>query len=144
MPLALDQKVGTIVWSPLAQGRLTGKVRRNQPAPENSRVRVTSETSQSGDSETLYRTVDAMDQIAAETGKTLSQIALNWLLQRPTVSSVIFGARNEEQLRENLGAIGWNLTAEQISKLDSASAVTPIYPYWHQRNFSERNPFPTL
>jgi aryl-alcohol dehydrogenase-like predicted oxidoreductase len=144
MPLAIDQKVGTIVWSPLAQGRLTGKVRRNQPAPENSRVRVTSETSQSADNEAVYRIVDVLDELAAETGKTLSQIALNWLLQRPTVSSLIFGARNKAQLRENLGAVGWNLTVEQVARLDAASAVTPIYPYWHQRGFKERNPFPTL
>jgi aryl-alcohol dehydrogenase-like predicted oxidoreductase len=143
MPLAVDQKVGTIVWSPLAQGRLTGKVRRNQPAPQDSRVRFSSETKQSGDDETLYRTVDVMDEIAAETGKTFSQIALNWLLQRPTVCSLIFGARNEEQLRDNIGAVGWNLTAEQVARLDAASAVTPSYPYWHQRNFAERNPFPT-
>jgi aryl-alcohol dehydrogenase-like predicted oxidoreductase len=143
MPLAIDQKVGTIVWSPLAQGRLTGKVRRNQPAPENSRVSVTSETSQSGDNEIVYRIVDVMDEIAAETGKTLPQIALNWLLQRPTVASIIFGARNEAQLRENLGAVDWHLTVEQVAKLDAASAVTPIYPYWHQRAFTERNPFPT-
>jgi aryl-alcohol dehydrogenase-like predicted oxidoreductase len=143
MPLAIDQKVGLIVWSPLAQGRLTGKVRRGQPAPQDSRVRVPSETSQSGDIETLYRIVDVLDAIAAETGKTLSQIALNWLLQRPTVSSIIFGARNEAQLRENLGAADWQLTSEQVSQLDAASAVTPIYPYWHQRGFKERNPFPT-
>jgi aryl-alcohol dehydrogenase-like predicted oxidoreductase len=144
MPLAIDQKVGTIVWSPLAQGRLTGKVRRNQPAPENSRVRVTSETSQSADDEAVYRIVDVLDELAAETGKTLSQIALNWLLQRPTVSSIVFGARNEAQLRENFGAVGWNLAVDQVAKLDAASAVTPIYPYWHQRAFTERNPFPTL
>jgi len=143
MALAIDQKVGRIVWSRLAQGRRTGKVRRNQPAPQDSRVRVTSETSQSGDSETLYRIVDAMDEIAAETGKTLSQIALNWLLQRPTISSIIFGARTEAQLRENLGAADWQLTAGQVGKLDAASAVTPTYPYWHQRGFKERNPFPT-
>jgi aryl-alcohol dehydrogenase-like predicted oxidoreductase len=143
MPLAIDQKVGTIVWSPLAQGRLTGKVRRNQPAPENSRVRVTSETSQSADDEAVYRIVDVLDELAAETGKTLSQIALNWLLQRPTVSSIVFGARNEAQLRENVGAVGWNLTLDQVARLDAASAVTPIYPYWHQRAFTERNPFPT-
>jgi aryl-alcohol dehydrogenase-like predicted oxidoreductase len=143
MPLAIDQKVGTIVWSPLAQGRLTGKVRRDQPTPQNSRLRVISETAQSGDEETLYRTVDVLGALAIETGKTISQIALNWLLQRPTVSSLIFGARNEAQLRENLGAVGWNLTAEQVARLDAASAVTPIYPYWHQRGFAERNPFPT-
>ena len=143
MPLAIDQKVGTIVWSPLAQGRLTGKVRRNQPAPHDSRVSVTSEVSQSADNEAVYRIVDVLDEIAAATGKTLSQIALNWLLQRPTVSSIIFGARNEAQLRENLGAAGWQLTVEQVDRLDAASAVTPIYPYWHQRGFKERNPFPT-
>jgi aryl-alcohol dehydrogenase-like predicted oxidoreductase len=144
MPLGIDQKVGTVVWSPLAQGRLTGKVRRNQPAPQDSRTRNPSETSQSGDSETLYRIVDAMDEIAAETGKSLSQIALNWLLQRPTVCSIIFGARNEEQLRDNLAAVDWKLTGEQVKKLDAASAVTPTYPYWHQLNFKERNPFPTM
>lgn len=144
MPLAIDQRVATVVWSPLAQGRLTGKVRRGQAAPDNSRTKVPSETNQSGDQETLYRTVDVMDEIAQETGKTLSQIALNWLLGRPTVASLIFGARNEEQFRENLGAIGWNLTAEQIARLDAASATTPSYPYWHQLNFKERNRFPTL
>jgi aryl-alcohol dehydrogenase-like predicted oxidoreductase len=143
MPLAIDQRVGALVWSPLAQGRLTGKVRRNQPVPQDSRVRVTSETSQSGNDETLYRIVDTMDSIAAETGKTISQVALNWLLQRPTVTSLVIGARNEAQLRENLGAFDWKLTAEQVEALDAASAVTPNYPYWHQRNFSERNPFPT-
>lgn len=141
MPLGLDQKVGAIIWSPLAGGRLTGKVRRNQAPPADSRVSVMRETAQSGNDETLYRTVDVMDEIAAETGKTLSQIALNWLLQRPTVTSVIFGARNEEQLRANLGAVGWNLSAEQVARLDTASAIPPIYPYWHQRGF-ERNPRP--
>lgn len=144
MPLAIDQRVGTLVWSPLAQGRLTGKVRRDQDAPQNSRTRNPSEVMQSCSEETLYRTVEAMDGIAAETGKTHSQIALNWLLQRPTISSIIFGARNEEQLRDNLGAVGWNLTPEQVAKLDAASAVQPIYPYWHQMGFKERNPFPTL
>ena len=144
MPLAIDQRVGTVVWSPLAQGRLTGKTRRGQTAPDNSRARASLEIDQSGDQEALYRTVDMMDEIAQETGKTYSQIALNWLLARPTVASLIFGARNEEQFRENLGAIGWNLSAEQIARLDAASATTPIYPYWHQMNFKERNPFPTL
>ena len=144
MPLAIDQKVGTVVWSPLAQSRLTGKVRRNQPRPQDSRVRVPSETSQSLDDETLYRIIDAMDEIAAETGKTLPQIAINWLLQRPTVSTVVFGATSEKQLRENFESVGWNLSSEQMAKLDAASAVTPIYPYWHQMNFKERNPFPTM
>jgi aryl-alcohol dehydrogenase-like predicted oxidoreductase len=92
--------------------------------------------------EHLYRVVDALDDVAKETGKTVPQVALNWLLQRPTVSTVIFGARNEQQLRQNLDAVGWNLSAEQIRKLDRASDVTPIYPYWHQRQFVERNPLP--
>ena len=144
MPLAIDQKVGTVVWSPLAQGRLTGKLRRGQAVPQNSRVRNPSETRQSGDEEAVYRIVDTMDEIAAETGKSLPQIALNWLLQRPTVASIVFGARNEEQLRDNLAAVEWKLTPEQVQRLDTASAVTPIYPYWHQVNFKERNPFPTL
>ena len=92
--------------------------------------------------EFLYGVVDALDAVATETGKTVPQIALNWLLQRPTVSSVVVGARNEQQLRDNLGADGWNLNANQVARLDKASAVTPVYPYWHQRNFPERNPPP--
>ena len=143
MPLAIDQKVGTVVWSPLAQGRLTGKVRRNQAAPQDSRTRHPSETRQSGNEETLFHIVETMDEIAAETGRSHSQIALNWLLQRPTVASIIFGARTEEQLRDNLATVDWKLSEEQMKRLDEASAVTPIYPYWHQMNFKERNPFPT-
>ena len=140
MPLALDQKVGTIVWSPLASGVLSGKIRRNQPAPEGSRVQqIGSEGSRLPD-EKVYEIVDVLDAIAEETGKSVPQIALNWLLQRPTVASVIVGARNEEQLVHNLGAVGWNLTAEQVEKLDRASEIPPIYPYWHQRPFAERNP----
>lgn len=92
--------------------------------------------------EYLFGVTDALEAIAAETGKTMPQIAINWLLQRPTVSTVIIGARNEEQLRQNLGAVGWSLTAEQLSRLDAASKTTPAYPYWHQRGFVERNPPP--
>jgi len=145
MPLGLDQKVGAVVWSPLGWGRLTGKLRRDQPMPE--RTRLQNATTAAGGpqvpEEYLYRVVDALDEMAKETGKTVPQIALNWLLQRPTVANVIIGARNEEQLRQNLGAIGWNLTPEQMAKLDAASATPSIYPYWHQRHFAERNPFPT-
>jgi len=92
--------------------------------------------------EYLYKVVDALDAVAAETGKSVPQVALNWLLQRPSISTVIFGARNEEQLRQNLGAVGWNLSVEQVAKLDAASEMTPVYPYWHQRQFLERNPPP--
>ncbi len=140
MPLALDQKIGTIVWSPLASGVLSGKIRRNQPAPEGSRMQqIGSEGSRISD-EKVYEIVDTLDALAEETGKSVSQIALNWLLQRPTVASVIVGARNEEQLKNNLGAVGWNLTAEQVTRLDKASEIPTIYPYWHQRPFAERNP----
>ena len=142
MPLAIDQKVGTVVWSPLGWGRLTGKIRRGHPLPETSRLHETSAAGPPIDDEYLYSVVDAIDEVANETGKTVPQIAINWLLQRPTVSNVIIGARNEEQLRENLGAVGWNLTAEQVAKLDAASDRTPIYPYWHQRQNPQLNPIP--
>ena len=142
MPLAVDQGVGALVWSPLGWGRLTGKIRRGQPLPENSRLHKTADMGPQMSDELLYRVVDALDEVAKETGKTVPQIALNWLLQRPTVSTVVIGARNEEQLKQNLGAVGWNLTTEQVAKLDAASEVTPAYPYWHQKGFGERNPFP--
>jgi aryl-alcohol dehydrogenase-like predicted oxidoreductase len=144
MPLGVDQRVSTVVWSPLGWGRLTGKIRRGHPLPETSRLhgQKSNEAGPQVDNEYLYRVVDALDAVAAETGKTVAQIALNWLLQRPTVSSVIIGARNEEQLRQNLGAVGWKLTPTQIAQLDAASAVQLPYPYWHQRGFTERNPPP--
>jgi aryl-alcohol dehydrogenase-like predicted oxidoreductase len=144
MPLALDQKVGAVVWSPLGWGRLTGKIRRGKPLPETSRLRsqLVNDAGPQISEEYLYQVVDALDEVAAETGKTVPQIALNWLLQRPTVATVIIGARTEEQLRQNLGAVGWNLTTEHVAKLDAASATPLAYPYWHQRGFSQRNPPP--
>lgn len=142
MPLGLDQGVGAVVWSPLGWGRLTGKLRRGAALPEVSRLHETADSGPPVSDELLFRVVDALDEIAAETGKTVPQIAINWLLQRPTVSTVVIGARNEEQLRQNLGAVGWNLTPEQVARLDAASAVTLPYPYWHQRGFPERNPAP--
>ena len=142
MPLGLDQGVGAVVWSPLGWGRLTGKIRRGQPLPETSRLHDSAEFGPPVEDERLFKVIDALDVVAAEIGKSIPQIALNWLLQRPTVSTVVIGARNEEQLRQNLGAIGWSLTQEQIRTLDDASATTPPYPYWHQRGFAERNPSP--
>ena len=144
MPLALDQRVGTLVWSPLGWARLTGKIRRGQPRPEVSRLRskVALDMGPPVPDEHLYRVVDVLDEIAAETGKTVPQIAINWVLHRPTVSSVILGARNEEQLRANLGALGWRLSPEQAARLEAASAVPRPYPYFHQAGFPERNPFP--
>jgi aryl-alcohol dehydrogenase-like predicted oxidoreductase len=144
MPLALDQKVGAVVWSPLGWGRLTGKIRRGAPLPEISRLQSTVAAAGGPpvEPEHLYRVVDALDAVAAETGKSAPQVAINWLLQRPSVATVIIGARNETQLRDNLGAVGWTLTAEQTARLDAASTVTLPYPYWHQRGFKERNPPP--
>jgi aryl-alcohol dehydrogenase-like predicted oxidoreductase len=142
MPLGLDQQVAAIVWSPLGWGRLTGKLRRGSPLPKVSRLHETADDGPPVADEYLYRVVDALDEVAKETGKTIPQIALNWLLQRPTVANVIVGARDEEQLRQNLGAVGWNLTPEQVAKLDAASDVMPAYPYWHQRQFQDRNPLP--
>ena len=144
MPLAQDQKVGAVVWSPLGWGRLTGKLRRGQPRPETSRLNnpATASGGPQVPEEYLYKVVDALDIVAQETGKTVPQVALNWLLQRPTVANVIIGARTEEQLRQNLGAIGWNLTPAQVATLDAASNVPWPYPYFHQRQFNERNPFP--
>jgi aryl-alcohol dehydrogenase-like predicted oxidoreductase len=145
MPLAVDQGVGAVVWSPLGWGRLTGKIRRGAAKPEVSRLnqKIAMEIGPQVSDDYLFYVIDAIDEIAIETGKSVPQIALNWLLQRPSVANVIVGARNEQQLRQNLGAVGWNLTPEQVAKLDAASATTPVYPYWHQRGFVERNPFPT-
>jgi aryl-alcohol dehydrogenase-like predicted oxidoreductase len=142
MPLALDQGVGALVWSPLGWGRLTGKIRRGKPLPKQSRLHETAANGPQMPDEYLFKVVDALDAVAKDTGKTVPQVALNWLVQRPSISTVIMGARNEEQLGQNLGAVGWNLSTEQIARLDAASHVTPIYPYWHQQQFAERNPPP--
>jgi aryl-alcohol dehydrogenase-like predicted oxidoreductase len=144
MPLAADQGVGALVWSPLGWGRLTGRIRRETGIPKDSRLnsKVANDAGPQVPEEYLYTVVDAIDEIAKETGKTVPQIALNWLLRRPTVSTLIVGARNEEQLKQNLGAIGWELTKEQVARLDKASELPKTYPYWHQVQFNERNPFP--
>lgn len=144
MPLGLAERVGVAVWSPLGWGRLTGKIRRGQPMPESSRLQnqQARDVGPQVDEEYLFRVVDALDEIARETGKTVPQVAINWLLRRPTVSTVIIGARNEEQLKQNLGAVGWQLTPEQVARLDAASDRPKAYPYWHQAMFQERNPSP--
>lgn len=135
MPLGMDQKVGALVWSPLAAGLLTGKYRRNQPLPEEGRVTQGGSPVPSSviSNELLYNVIDVLEEISRETGKTIAQVSLNWLLQRPTVSSLVVGARTEEQLKENLAATGWDLTVEQVRRLDGVSEPQPVYPYWHQR-----------
>ena len=143
MPLGLDQKVGALVWSPLGWGRLTGRIRRGQPIPEGSRLHDTAQWGPPVDEERLYRLVAALDAVAAETGRSVPQVAIAWLLARPTVSSVIVGARNEAQLRDNLGAVGWTLEPGQIARLDAASDVMPAYPYYPyrtQEGFARLNP----
>jgi aryl-alcohol dehydrogenase-like predicted oxidoreductase len=143
MPLGREEGVGALVWSPLGWGRLTGKLKRGQPLPAGSRLHQTADFGPPVDDARLFNVTDALDAIAAETGKTVPQIAINWLLQRPTVSSVIVGARNEAQLKDNLGAIGWSLTREQMKRLDAASATTPAYPYfpyYRQEAFARLNP----
>lgn len=145
MPLAADQGVGATVWSPLGWGRLTGRIRRGAPLPAGSRLHDTASFGPPVADEDVYRVVDVLDEIAAETGRTVPQIALNWLLRRPTVASVIVGARTEEQLRDNLGAVGWALTADQVRRLDAASTRTapyPYFPYQRQEGFARLNPSP--
>jgi aryl-alcohol dehydrogenase-like predicted oxidoreductase len=139
MPLGLDQGVGAVVWSPLGWGKLTGKIRRGQPPQPGTRAHTIPETGPHYDEERLFRIVDALDEVGKETDKTVPQVALNWLLQRRTVANIILGARDEAQLLQNLGAVGWNLTAAQVAKLDAASDVPAAYPVWHQRGFPMLN-----
>jgi aryl-alcohol dehydrogenase-like predicted oxidoreductase len=145
MPLGLDQGLGAVVWSPLGWGRLTGKIRRGLPLPAGSRLHETAAFGPLVDDEQLFDVVDALDLVAREVGKTVPQIAIAWLLTRPTISSVLIGARNEEQLRQNLGATGWTLLPEHIELLDAASATTapyPYFPYQRQAGFARLNPSP--
>ncbi|NTS40647.1 aldo/keto reductase [Flavisolibacter sp. BT320] len=140
MPLAVDQKIGTMVWSPLGWGRLTGKLRRGQTVPEGTRLKNIPGTGPEVPDEYLYTVVDALEEVSKEVGKTVPQVALNWLLQRPTVANIIIGARTEEQLKQNLAVTGWNLSPQQVALLDRASAQRPVYPYWHQRQNTTLNP----
>jgi aryl-alcohol dehydrogenase-like predicted oxidoreductase len=146
MSLGIHEKIGSIIWSPLASGKLTGKYRRNQPLPANARIALGNNPvlNTAVDDERLYTIMDVIDELCKETGKTPSQISLNWLLQRPTVANIIIGARNEEQLKENLGAVGWNLTLDQVKRLDKVSEILPAYPYWHQRQYPMLNAAPKL
>ena len=146
MPLGIAENIGAIVWSPLASGKLSGKYRRDQPVPQDARVAQGGSpvVNTAEDERRLYDIVDVLDEIAAETGKTPAQISLNWLLQRPTVANIIIGARNEEQLKQNLDAVGWNLSLQQVKRLDAVSEILPTYPYWHQRQFPMLNAAPKL
>ncbi|MEO8935495.1 MAG: aldo/keto reductase [Burkholderiaceae bacterium] len=143
MPLALDQGIGTMVWSPLGWGRLTGKIRRGRPSKEG-RIAAGGEVGGPPvDDEQLYRVVDVLDEIAQARDKTIAQVALNWVLGRPSVVNVVIGARDERQLLQNLGSVGWTLSADEVARLDAVSYEVPVYPYWHQKGFDQRNPKPT-
>jgi len=142
MPLCLDQGVGIMVWSPLGWGRLTGRVKRGKPLPEGRIKFGRGEGAPPVSDELLYGVTDALEDISRETGKTVAQIALNWLLQRPGVANLVIGARNEGQLRQNLGAVGWSLDPAHMAKLEDVSRKTPAYPYWHQMDFDDINPKP--
>ena len=145
MPLAVDQGVGAVVWSPLGWGRLTGRIGRGRPLPPGSRLHATADYGPPVADDLLFRVTDCLDALAEETGRTVPQIAINWLLRRPTVSSVLIGARNEAQLRQNLGAVGWSLTEDQVARLDAASAKAapyPYFPYERQEGFARVNPHP--
>lgn len=139
MPLGLDQNVGTMVWSPLAGAKLSGKVGRHKAPPADSRSAT--DASWEVPQERLFAITDVLETIAQELGHSIPRIALAWLLTRPTVSTIVIGARNVVQLQDNLAATEVRLTAEHIARLDQASAVRPAYPYWHQRRTSlVRNP----
>jgi aryl-alcohol dehydrogenase-like predicted oxidoreductase len=142
MPLGLAEGVSAVVWSPLGWGRLTGRIRRGTGLPSGSRLHTTAADGPPVPEELLFKVVDALDAVAKETGRSVPQVALNWLLQRPGVATLIIGARDEAQLRDNLGAVGWKLTPAQVASLDAASAVTLPYPYWHQRQRPELVPAP--
>ena len=143
MPLALDQRLGTVVWAPLAGGLLSGRIARNKPAPADSRIAREGAYGPAYPEDQLYRIVDELQAIAGETGRSVNQVALNWVLHRPSVATIIIGARTEAQLRDNLGAAEFQLSADQVKRLDAVSERPPIYPYWHQREeFLDRNPPP--
>lgn len=142
MPLGADQKVGAVIWSPLSAGRLSGKYTRKNPKPKDGRVAQGGGEGPEYPQEQFFDLIDLLEQIAGETDKSVAQVSLNWLLQKPTVASIIIGARNEEQLKQNLEAVGWNLSAEHIRKLDKASERPAAYPYWHQRKNLKLNPVP--
>jgi aryl-alcohol dehydrogenase-like predicted oxidoreductase len=140
IPLALDQRVGLMVWSPLHAGLLTGKFRRDTPRPAVARLNEL-DVPGTVDFDRLYRIVDVLDLIARARGVSIPQVAINWVLHKPGVDTVVLGARNEQQLKDILGASEWRLSPEESARLDDVSALPEPYPQWHQHKFGlERNP----
>ena len=132
LPAAQDQGLGTLVWSPLAGGLLSGKYRRNQAAPEGTRHLADWGEPPVRNENALYDVVDVLVDIAETRGVSAAQIALAWLIARPQVTSVIVGARNDTQLQDNLKAADITLTTEETEKLNAVSQLPLLYPYWHQ------------
>jgi len=142
VPAGLDHRAGIMAWSPLQFGLLSGKFRRGQAKPVESRLNSL-DAPGAVDEERLYRIVDALAEIGGQRGVSISQVALNWVMRKPGVDTVIIGARNEQQLRDNLAAANWSLTNAEVERLDEVSALPLPYPYWHQQKFAgDRNPPP--
>lgn len=133
LPLGVDQGLGTLVWSPLAGGLLSGKYRRGQDAPAGSRHLTEWNEPPIYDEDKLYDTIEMLVEIAAGHGVSAAQVALAWLLRRPTVASIVIGARTDEQLADNLKAVDLQLTDDEVARLEQVSRPNLIYPYWHQR-----------
>jgi len=132
LPLCQEEGIGVIAWSPLAGGWLTGKYHRGAPPPPDSRVGRADrwdDLPEQRENELTWRTIDVLREIAQERGKTPAQVALNWVLRKPGVTAPIFGARTPEQLEQNLGSTGWELTPEEVARLDDASAIPLPSPY---------------
>lgn len=141
VPLCVDQNLGILCWSPLSGGFFTGKFRKGTSLPENAR-RSNREASSLKfwpvDEEKGFEIVEKLEAIGKKHNKSVAQTALNWLLQKPKISSVIIGARNIQQLTENTGAIGWNLSPDDTIELDIISKPVIPYPMWHQKYSDER------
>jgi aryl-alcohol dehydrogenase-like predicted oxidoreductase len=134
IPIAIEEGLGILVWSPLAGGLLSGKYRRGQDAPEGTRRFEGWTEPPVNDEDRLYDTIDVLVEIADGHGVSAAQVALAYTLAKPAVTSVIIGARTEEQLRDNLAAAELTLTEEELGRLDTVSGVPLLYPYWHQAN----------
>lgn len=141
LPLCKEEGVGFLAWSPVAGGWLTGKYGRNQPPPSNSRVGRNDrwdDQPEQRESELTWRVIDNLIEIGKDCGKTPAQIALNWILQQPGITASILGVRTLEQLKENLGCIGWQLSGEEMNKLKKASDVPLPYPYRFIERYTRR------
>ena len=130
VPLALDQNLGILPWSPLGGGFLTGKYQRGKPRPDGARRSDPTNQFLQFDEEKGFDIIDELEKTAHNHGATITQAALNYLLRKPAVTSVIIGVRNKEQLTDNLKTMDWEMTAEEITRLDKLSNPPKVYPYW--------------